>query len=139
MRVVQQDVMPQYGLKGTMTLQSSSSTAMLAALNSAINDKKPIVVTLWHPHWAYSRYDLKDLKDPKGAMGKGEQLHALGREGFTQDFPQLTKVIKSFKMNDTQLGSLEDAIQQAGSGNELKATQDWLAKNKDVQQKFANA
>ncbi|OLT41129.1 glycine/betaine ABC transporter substrate-binding protein [Saccharomonospora sp. CUA-673] len=131
-RLVETKMMPDYGLEGTMTLQKSSTTAMLSALDSAIAKKEPIVVTLWHPHWAYSRYDLKDLEDPKGSMGEAEELHMIGREGFGEDFPELTKVIENFRMDDTQLGDLENAIQQAGSGQELTAAQQWAEENKDV-------
>src|SRR5699024_4955285 len=74
--------------EGTMKLKSSSDTAMLAELDSAIEAEKPIVVTLWHPHWAYSRYDLKDLEDPKNAMGETEELHIAAREGFSDDYPE---------------------------------------------------
>ncbi|PXY19407.1 glycine betaine ABC transporter substrate-binding protein [Prauserella muralis] len=135
MRIVQEEVIPQYDLAGAMKLQSSSSTAMLAALEGAIKDQKPIVVTLWHPHWAYSRWDLKDLEDPKGAMGEGEELHSLGREGFSADYPELAEVFKSFKMTDEQLGELEDMIQKAGSGNEEQAASDWANQNKEFMDK----
>ncbi|WP_409182603.1 glycine betaine ABC transporter substrate-binding protein [Amycolatopsis sp. VS8301801F10] len=136
--IVQKTAIPQYGLDGAMTLQNSSTTAMLAALDSSIKAKKPIVVTLWHPHWAYSRYQLKDLKDPKGAMGKGEQLHALGRKGFGKDFPALAAVAKRLKMSDEDLGSLEDAIQKAPKGQEKTAAKQWADQHKQfVDQAFA--
>jgi glycine betaine/proline transport system substrate-binding protein len=137
-RIVQQNAIPQYGLDGAMSLQNSSTTAMLAGLDSAIKDQKPMVVTLWHPHWAYSRYQLKDLQDPKGAMGKGEQLHAIGRKNFGTDFPALAKVAKNLKLTDEQLGSLEDGIQQAPKGQEKAAAQKWADANKPfVDQAFA--
>jgi glycine betaine/proline transport system substrate-binding protein len=128
--IIQDNVIPQYDLAGSMTLQNSSSTAMLAALDGAVASNQPIVVALWHPHWAYSRYQLKDLADPKGAMGKGEQLHVVGRKNFSQDFPALTTALKRLKVNDAQLGSLEDAIQKAGSGKEADATKQWADQNK---------
>lgn len=129
-RIIQNNVIPQYDLASSMTLQNSSSTAMLAALDSAMKSNQPIVVALWHPHWAYSRYELKDLADPKGAMGKGEQLHFLGRKKFGQDFPALTKALQSIKLTDEQLGSLEDAIQKGGEGKEADAAKQWAAQNK---------
>ena len=129
-RLVETQMMPDYGLEGSMTLQKSSTTAMLSALDSAIQNREPIVVTLWHPHWAYSRYDLKDLEDPKGSMGEAEKLHMIGREGFGEDYPELAEVIKNFRMDDKQLGDLEDAIQQAGAGQELQAAQQWARQNK---------
>ncbi|MQA10008.1 MAG: glycine/betaine ABC transporter substrate-binding protein [Pseudonocardiaceae bacterium] len=129
-RTTKDEVIPQYGLGGEYQLKTSSESAMLAALKGAIADKKPIVVTSWHPHWMYNRYDLKDLKDPKGALGEAEQIHSLGRKGFSKDFPELTKMVKQFKMDDAKLASLSDAINQAGEGNELKAAKDWAKQNK---------
>ncbi|MBB4685494.1 glycine betaine ABC transporter substrate-binding protein [Amycolatopsis jiangsuensis] len=128
--IVQKDVLSQYSLDGAVTLQNSSTTAMLAALDGAIKAKEPIVVTLWHPHWAYSRYQLKDLQDPKGAMGKGEQIHSVGRKGFSEDFPALTEVSKKLKMSDEDLGSLEDAIQKAQKGKEKDAAKQWADQHK---------
>ncbi|MCP2255399.1 glycine betaine/proline transport system substrate-binding protein [Prauserella aidingensis] len=131
-RLVETKMIPDYGLGSAMTLQKSSTTAMLSALDRAIRNQEPIVVTLWHPHWAYSRYDLKDLEDPKGSMGEAEKLHMIGREGFGQDFPDLAGVIKNFSLTDTQLGDLENAIQEAGSGQELQAARQWANQNKQL-------
>ncbi|GAA3575567.1 hypothetical protein GCM10022222_70240 [Amycolatopsis ultiminotia] len=128
--IVQKQVLSQYDLNGSITLQNSSTTAMLAALDGAIKSQKPIVVTMWHPHWAYSRYQLKDLQDPKGAMGKGEQIHAIGRKGFGSDFPALAEVSKKLKMSDEDLGSLEDAIQKAPKGKEKDAAKQWADQHK---------
>ena len=55
---------------------------MLAELKRAYAKKEPIVVTLWSPHWAYSDYELKKLKDPKGAWGKGDGVHTRGPQGL---------------------------------------------------------
>lgn len=95
---------------------------MLAALDSSIKARKPIVVTVWHPHWAYSHYHLKD---PQDAMGKGEQLHAIGRSSFGADFPALGKITNNLTLTDDQLGSLEDMIQQAPRGQEMAAAGKW--------------
>src|SRR5699024_10243525 len=103
---------------------------MLSALDKAIQAKDPIVVTLWHPHWAYSRYDLKDLEDPKGAMGETEKLHIAARKGFTDDFPSISKALSNFTIDDKHLQSLEDTIEEA-DGDAAKAVADWRKKNKD--------
>lgn len=129
-RIIADKVISQYDLGGAITLQNSSSTAMLAALDGAIKNNQPIVAAMWHPHWAYSRYQIKDLADPKGAMGTGEQLHSLGRKNFAHDFPGLATALKGLKFTDAQLGSLEDAIQKAGSGNEVAAVKQWADQNK---------
>lgn len=126
-------VIPEYGLDDAgMTLQTSSTAAMLTQLKDAIDNEEPIVVTLWHPHWAYAAYDLKDLEDPKGTLGTGEELHLLGRTGFAEDFPELAEVAKNFKMSDEDLASLENMIQEAGDDDPMPAVQSWMEENKDV-------
>ncbi|TCP57322.1 glycine betaine/proline transport system substrate-binding protein [Tamaricihabitans halophyticus] len=139
MRLTKDAVIPDYGLGSEYELKSSSEAAMIAALQGAINKKEPIVVTSWHPHWLYNRFDVKDLKDPKGSLGEAEQLHSLGRKGFSKDFPELAQMIKKFKMDDEKLSSLTDAINKAGEGNELQATKQWAKDNQDWVDQFSSA
>ncbi|HEX5597159.1 MAG TPA: glycine betaine ABC transporter substrate-binding protein [Micromonosporaceae bacterium] len=125
----QDKVIPTYGLTNVMKLKTSSTPAMLAALDGAIADKKPIVVTLWHPHWAYAKYELKDLADPEGTLGEAEEINALGRQGFSTDFPDVADMIKKFTMDNQQLGSLEDLMFNVHKNNEEKAVEEWLKAN----------
>ncbi|WFE24817.1 glycine betaine ABC transporter substrate-binding protein [Solwaraspora sp. WMMD791] len=126
----QDQVMPTYGLDD-YELRTSSTPAMLAALQSAIADEEPIVVTLWHPHWAYSNYELKDLADPEGTLGQAEEIHTLARTGFGEDFPEVTEMLGKFKMDDQQLGSLEDLMFNVHEGDEAGAVEAWLSENPD--------
>lgn len=137
-RVTREEAIPAYGLQDYQ-LQTSSTTAMLASLEKAIDERQPIVVTLWHPHWAYAKYPIKDLQDPMGAMGKAEEIHAVGRQGFSQDFPQVTEMVKKFKMNDQQLASLENEINNAPKGQEDAAARRWADANPQVINSFAPA
>ncbi|MFI7426763.1 glycine betaine ABC transporter substrate-binding protein [Micromonospora sp. NPDC049836] len=130
-KATQEKVLPGYGLDGAMKLKTSSTPAMLAALDGAIADKKPIVVTLWHPHWAYAKYELKDLADPKGTLGAAEQINTLARQGFGKDFPEVTKMLQQFKMNGEQLASLEDLMFNTHKGDGKKAVEEWLKANAD--------
>ncbi|MEV8609579.1 glycine betaine ABC transporter substrate-binding protein [Amycolatopsis sp. NPDC051373] len=71
-------------------------------------------------------------------MGKGEQLHAIGRSGFGAAFPALGKIAKNLKLTDDQLGSLEDLIQQAPKGQEKAAAGKWADQHRQfVDQAFA--
>ncbi|MFV2101442.1 glycine betaine ABC transporter substrate-binding protein [Micromonospora sp. LOL_024] len=127
----QDKVIPEYDLTGKLTLRTSSTPAMLAALDGAIKDQKPIVVTLWHPHWAYANYPLKDLADPKGTLGGAEEITTLARQGFGADFPEVTEMLKKFKMDDQQLGTLEDLMFNVHKDDEEKAVEEWLKANPD--------
>ncbi|MBX7264722.1 glycine betaine ABC transporter substrate-binding protein [Micromonospora sp. Llam7] len=127
----QDKVIPEYDLTDKLTLRTSSTPAMLAALDGAIKDQKPIVVTLWHPHWAYANYPLKDLADPKNTLGGAEEITTLARQGFGADFPEVTEMLKKFQMDDQQLGSLEDLMFNVHKDDEEKAVEEWLKANPD--------
>ncbi|HTN99067.1 MAG TPA: glycine betaine ABC transporter substrate-binding protein, partial [Microthrixaceae bacterium] len=109
-RVTKEEAIPGYDLSDSFTLVTSSTTAMLTALDKAIADEKPIVVTLWRPHWAYSAYPIRDLKDPKGLMGGAEGIHVIARKGFTADHKEVADAISKFTLDDEQLASLEAEI-----------------------------
>lgn len=116
-RVTRDTAMPGYGLTDSLTLVTSSTVAMLTALDKAIQDKKPIAVTLWRPHWAYAAYEIRDLEDPEGLMGGAEQIHVIGRKGFGADNPELAAALKKFKLDDAQLASLEAEIFEKDAKN----------------------
>jgi glycine betaine/proline transport system substrate-binding protein len=86
------------------------------------------VVTLWHPHWAYSAFPIKDLEDPEGAMGEAEEMHAIARAGFTEDCPTIAGWISNFEMDDASLASLEElVINEFETGQETEAVREWLS------------
>lgn len=126
-RVSREAVMPGYGLDA-FELVEGSTPAMLAELERAIKDEAPIVVTLWRPHWAYSVFPIKDLADPEGALGEAEEIHAIARAGFSDDFPEVAEWIAAFRMNDDQLAGLEDLVlNEYGAGQEEAAVEEWLS------------
>ncbi|MGY0022728.1 ABC transporter permease/substrate binding protein [Streptomyces sp. cg35] len=130
-------ILKEYGLDKEYKVVDSSTPAMLAELKRAYAKKQPIVVPLWSPHWAYNDYDLKKLKDPKGAWGKGDGVHSLARKGFGTEFPEVNKWLKDFKLSEKQLTSLEAEINKAGKGNQQDAVKAWLKKNPGVVDKLA--
>ncbi|NYI97298.1 glycine betaine/proline transport system substrate-binding protein [Streptomonospora nanhaiensis] len=128
-QTTEEEAMPAYGLDGEYELVKSSTPAMLEALNTAIEDEEPIVVTLWRPHIVYAQQDLKDLEDPEGAMGEPESLHSVGREGFGEDFPEVAEWLGDFKLDDEQINSLETSIILDHEGAEDEGARAWLADN----------
>ncbi|BCL19352.1 ABC transporter permease/substrate binding protein [Streptomyces tuirus] len=132
MALLKSKVLKEYGLDKEYEVVDSSTPAMLAELKRAYAQKKPIVTTLWSPHWAYNDYDLKKLKDPKGAWGEGDGVHTLSRKGFADDDPTVAKWLKNFKMSEKQLTSLEAEINKAGKGAQQDAVRTWLKQNPGV-------
>ena len=131
MRLTREAVIPEYGLEGYQ-LVVSSTPAMLSSLDQAIAAEAPIVVTLWTPHWAFTKYPIKALQDPKGAFGKPDTAMAVASKGFAKAHPDMAGWLGKFKLNDEQLGSLELLIRQKGDGNEQTAAAEWITHNEEV-------
>lgn len=74
-----------YGLE-RYNLVSASGAAMTVMLERAMRRDKWIVVTAWRPHWMFSKWSLRFLADPKGALGGLERVHALVRRGLYAEY-----------------------------------------------------
>ena len=129
----QDEMMPAYELDGEYELVTSSTAAMLTELSNAIDAQEDIVVTSWRPFWANDAYDLKDLEDPKGAMGDPEALHFLGTSGFSDRCADAAELIAGIQLDDAAYGSLEDmVVNEYGEGRESEAVAAWLEANPDA-------
>ncbi|MFP5347049.1 MAG: glycine betaine ABC transporter substrate-binding protein [Actinomycetes bacterium] len=129
------EAMKAYDLSG-YTLKTSSTPAMLAALKKATDEKKPIVVTLWHPHWAYSAFPIKDLTDPKGAMGGSEKIHSIASEKFAKSHPEVVDAVKNFKMDDKTLANLEKVVLQDHQNDPDAGVKAWAQENQEFVNKM---
>jgi glycine betaine/proline transport system substrate-binding protein len=133
-RITRDEVIPTYGLDGMEFLPSSTS-AMLQELDNAISAGDNIVVTLWQPHWAYAAYPIRNLEDPEGALGEGEEIHSFARPGFSEDFPQVAEWVQNFRLSEEQLLEIEDIMvvqNQASTDEEYAAAIDeWIGANPD--------
>lgn len=134
---VQDEVIPQYELAGEYELQTSSTTAMIAELQSAIDAEEDIVVTLWRPFWASSEFPVKDLEDPLGAMGEAEGLHTLARSGFGEDMPDVAAMMESFTLTDEQYGELENmVVNEYGEGQYAEGVDAFFEANPEVMEQL---
>lgn len=130
MKIVKNKVIPGYGL-GDYKLVQSSTAAMLAELNRSVQTNQPIVVTLWKPHWAYTKFPIKPLADPQKAFGAPDQAHVLSRAGFTKDFPELSGWLKKFQMSDAELFPLEDLVINKYKDAPAKGVAEWEKQHAD--------
>lgn len=132
-KATKESVIPEYGLGGDFELVTSSTTGMLAELKKATDAEEEIVVTLWRPFWANSAFPVRDLEDPKGALGESEGLHFLGTTGFSEEFPEAAELIEGIKLDDEQYGSLEDmVVNEYGEGKEAEAIDAWIEENPEA-------
>lgn len=114
-------------------LIQGSEAAMMAALSNATKEEKWVAITGWSPHWMFAKYDLKYLNDdsPNKSFGEAEGIHTLAHKDFDEKNPEVAKWIKNFKMNDQQIGSLEDLINQTPDDPQ-GAAKKWIKANQDV-------
>jgi glycine betaine/proline transport system substrate-binding protein len=132
MKAMREKVIPGYGLEGEYNLVEGSSPAMLASLDSAIKQQQPIVVTLWQPHWAFSRFPIKVLDDTQTAFGPPDQMQIVATKGWGEANPEVAGWLKNFKITPEQLSDLMLKIQNGGKGQEQATAKQWAADNKQV-------
>lgn len=127
-------VLPAYGLEEAgFTLVESSTVAMLAELQSAIDAQEDIVVTLWHPFWAYSQFPMKDLEDPEGAFADPEGMHVMAREGFSEQCAEVADLMGQLELSDEKYAELEDTVvNEYGEGRYAEGVEAWFDANPDI-------
>lgn len=106
-KTTQESAIPEYGLED-YDFVTSSTPAMLAQVDRSVNSGENIVVTLWRPHWAYSSYPMRDLEDPKGAMGDVEIISSAGSTEFAENSPKAAQIVTNLVLTDDELAELED-------------------------------
>ncbi|HET7578726.1 MAG TPA: glycine betaine ABC transporter substrate-binding protein [Bacillales bacterium] len=134
MKLTANKVMPAYGLDDKWKLQQSSGPAMITALKRAINEHKPIVVTLWYPHWAFVKWDLRLLKDPKNKYGDPDDVYAAARKGFKEDSPAAAKLLSQFRWTKKEDETVMLHLQKGMDGDQ--AAKKFLKKHPDLKKKW---
>ncbi|QQE78601.1 glycine betaine ABC transporter substrate-binding protein [Alicyclobacillus sp. SO9] len=127
MQTLKGPVKKAYNLK--LNIVDGSSAAMISSLKKAENAHKDVVVTLWSPHWAFAKWKLKYLKDPKGKFGQPGWIQTEANKQWVKGHPTMTKYLKNFKLTPMQLGKLEESINKNGK---TKGVQDWINNNKSL-------
>jgi len=120
-----------YGLE--MDLLTSSEVAMVSALESAIQDEEWVVVTGWVPHFKFSQFDLKFLEDPEGSFGAEEDIVPVGRDGLTDDHPDVVALLDNMYFDDDTFGALIEAFNEADDDDsDYDAAFAWYEDNEDT-------
>lgn len=125
--------MQEYGLSD-YELVEGSSAAMTAALAESYKNKKPIIITGWTPHWMFSKYELKYLKDPKGVYGKDEEIHTIAKKGLKEEMPSAYAFLDKFEWEPADMEKVMLAITDGKSPEEAAA--DWVGQNQEKVNKW---
>ncbi len=115
---------------------ASSGPATWQALQTAINNEEPIVVTGWQPHWKWSEFDLKYLEGAQtgqtDVFGAPEDVFTIVGNDFIERYPrEVVCFLQEFEANDEQVGSLMFAFKDRGDMSQEEAMQQWIDNNPD--------
>lgn len=123
-----QKALKSYGLASdNWQLQTSSTAAMTSTLDKAIKDKRPIVVTGWQPHWMFTKYPIKFLKDPKNVYGKAEHINTVVRKGLKTDMPEAYTILDRFHWTPAQMSQV--MLKVNNGADSQKAAKQWIKAN----------
>ncbi|GIM64857.1 glycine/betaine ABC transporter substrate-binding protein [Planomonospora venezuelensis] len=137
-KMTKESVIPEYGLDEGYELQLSSTAAMLTELEKATKAEEPIVITMWKPFWANLNFPIKPLEDPKGAFGEPENLHVVGREGFSEDQPEVAEMLANFTLTEEEFGTIENMIvNEYEQGEEEEAVAAFLKGNPEIAEELS--
>lgn len=106
----------------------SSGAMMTATLKDRIDNNKPVVVTAWTPHWMFSRWDLKYLKDPKKVYGEAEYIATVARKGLKEDKPEVYNLLKNFNWT---LDNCQQVMLWSQDSTPEEAAKRWIKENPD--------
>ncbi|WP_153786675.1 glycine betaine ABC transporter substrate-binding protein [Pseudomonas sp. EMN2] len=123
-----------YDLK--LNLLEGSTAAMTAALKSAVDRKEWVAVTLWEPSWMAQKYDIKFLKDPKGAFAPPQGYYWVGQKGFSTANPQAREVIASVYVPLADITAINGAVKDGKTMDD--AVKDWADKHADLLKRWEN-
>lgn len=104
--------------------------AMIASLKDAIDNKEPIAVLGWTPHWKFSRWDLKMLEDPKNAFGDDEMLHTIARKDIKEDLPEVAELFENFLLSDDEISDL--ILKLEDSEDKEEAARKWMNEHEEL-------
>ncbi|GAB3053389.1 glycine betaine ABC transporter substrate-binding protein [Virgibacillus ainsalahensis] len=114
-----------------MELVPSSEPAMMTELQEAIKEERPIVVTLWQPHWAFDKYDLKILDDPKKIIGVEQKIHTIVRQGLKEEHPSAYQFLDNFHWEIEDMNAVMAKFGQDEDVEPRDAAKEWIENNRE--------
>ncbi|MBW4331627.1 choline ABC transporter permease subunit [Stakelama sp. CBK3Z-3] len=116
-----------FGL-GDFDLVESSEQGMLAQVERAVRQKKPIVFLGWQPHPMNDRFDMRYLSGGDDVFGPnfgGAKVYTTVRQGFLDQCPNVGRLLKNLSFNVEDENVLMAGVTK--TGNAQGTAQRWLA------------
>ena len=134
MITTRENLMPSYGLNEMgYELVPSSSPAMLAAMEAAIENEEYIVGMGWQPHSMFGRMDLTILEQDEDVVFPIDDIFIMGRPGIEEDMPEVVEFFDNVMWTNETIGPLMVYIADSNLDT-LEAAREWKNDNPDVWQ-----
>ncbi|HXC09952.1 MAG TPA: choline ABC transporter permease subunit [Steroidobacteraceae bacterium] len=120
----------QFGLAGFKLIESSEQ-GMLAQVERAYRDKKPVVFLAWEPHPMNMRFDLKYLAGGDEFFGPnygGATIYSVTRKGYSAECPNMGRLLANLKFTLRGESEMMAAILDRHEPPDIAATE-WLKAN----------
>ncbi|MFF2317895.1 glycine betaine ABC transporter substrate-binding protein [Arthrobacter sp. NPDC058097] len=118
------DVLKKYNATDKLDIVAGSTPATLAALKDAAAKNKPMVATLWTPHWAFASMPIKALDDDLQGWPKPDGSYIVLSKQFASKEAEVAKWMSNFKITEEQYASLMLDVSEASSPTE--GAKKWL-------------
>ncbi|MFN8022426.1 MAG: ABC transporter substrate-binding protein [Acidimicrobiales bacterium] len=126
---------------------AGSEAALITAIQTAIDEKTPLLLQFWQPHWLQSKVDLTEVKLPdvtdeclaSAAAGDGgyacdypvDELYKAANANLETKNPLAFKVLSNLTLTTEQQNEIAAMIDSDGMAP-LDAAKAWVAANPDV-------
>ncbi|MFW5695288.1 MAG: glycine betaine ABC transporter substrate-binding protein [Alkalispirochaeta sp.] len=128
----EEDLIPAYGLDDAgIELVPSSSPAMLAAMESAIDNEEYIVGMGWQPHSMFGRMDLTILEQDGEEIFPIDDIFIMGRPGVEEDLPEVVEFFDNVMWTNETIGPLMVHIADSDLDT-MEAAREWKDENPDI-------
>lgn len=126
---------------------TSSEGALISQLKASYDDREPLVLYLWHPHWVFAKYDLTQLKEPKPyeeGCFEGEKkacampdysAYVAARKDLQEKAPKFVAFLKEFRL---EVPTLEKMLAETAVGGKSvnQVAKQWVQANKSTIDKW---
>jgi glycine betaine/proline transport system substrate-binding protein len=127
----------QFGL-GDFKLVESSEQGMLAEVDRAIAERRPIVFLAWEPHPMNTRYSIKYLTGGDSEFGAnfgGTSVFTNTRAGYVRECPNVGRLLANLKFTVSGEEELMNSILDTHSDPDTAAAA-WLKAHPEVRQSW---
>ncbi|AHY45324.1 ABC-type proline/glycine betaine transport systems periplasmic component [Rubrobacter radiotolerans] len=122
-----------YGLGGWELIESSTS-AMLAEVDSRSRNDEWIVFTGWEPHWMGQKYDMCLLEDPEMMWGESSRVETLATASLEEN-EELWQFFEQMTIDQDTQATWIDMIDNSGMEPEEVALT-WLRDNPETTRRW---